>query len=89
LNTEIVISCCKSCILYSLFRRLHWHTYLGDFINTLKAFIGTNYQSLPFAFANSGLGVSVKSTHFLVINFFSLFSVHCFYAEISWEKYTS
>jgi len=46
-------------VLYLLFRRLHWYTYLGDFFNTFKAFIGTNYQSLPFAFSNSGLGVSI------------------------------
>jgi len=42
-----------------------WYTYIGDFINTLKAFIGTNYQSLPFAFANSGLGVRI-SIYFFV-----------------------
>lgn len=36
-------------------RRTRWYTHVGDFMNTLKAFIGTNYQGLPFAFANSGL----------------------------------
>jgi hypothetical protein len=41
-------------------RQLKWYTFAGDFFNTLKAFIGTNYQALPFAFANSGLGVSYK-----------------------------
>lgn len=40
-------------------RRIRWYTYVGDFLNTLKAFIGSNYQALPFAFANSGLAVGV------------------------------
>ena len=33
--------------------------YVGDFFNILKAFIGTNYQALPFAFQNSGVIVSL------------------------------
>ena len=35
-----------------------WYHTIGDFFNTLKAFIGTNYQALPYAFQNSGLAVS-------------------------------
>ena len=30
-----------------------------DFANVLKAFIGTSYISLPFAFYQSGLAVSI------------------------------
>lgn len=40
-------------------RRMHWYTYVGDFLNTLKAFIGSNYQALPFAFANSGIALGI------------------------------
>ena len=39
-------------------KRVSIFTYVGDFFNTLKAFIGTNYLSLPFAFAQSGVVVS-------------------------------
>lgn len=35
--------------------KLKFYHYVGDFFNILKAFIGTNYQALPFAFKNSGL----------------------------------
>ena len=39
-------------------RKVSAFTYIGDFFNTLKAFIGTNYLALPFAFSNSGVIVS-------------------------------
>lgn len=36
-------------------KKVHFYNNVGDFINILKAFIGTNYQALPFAFHNSGV----------------------------------
>ena len=46
-------------VLFLLYRpKARWYHYLGDFFNTLKAFIGTNYLALAFAFKQSGLIVS-------------------------------
>ncbi|ELT96757.1 hypothetical protein CAPTEDRAFT_221004 [Capitella teleta] len=39
--------------------QVSWYNHLGDFLNMLKAFIGTNYQALPFAFHNSGLVLGI------------------------------
>jgi len=40
-------------------RQVKWYNYVGDFFNILKAFIGTNYLSLPFAFKQSGVAFGV------------------------------
>lgn len=46
----------KHCLCAFGFRaNVAWYNLIGDFLNILKAFIGTNYQALPFAFHNSGL----------------------------------
>ncbi|XP_050393949.2 uncharacterized protein LOC126811930 [Patella vulgata] len=36
-------------------RQIKWHTNLSDFANMVKAFIGSNYLSISFAFSQSGL----------------------------------
>lgn len=35
-----------------------WQNYVADFANMLKAFIGSNYLTVSYAFLQSGLGVS-------------------------------
>jgi len=44
-------------------KKVHLYNHVGDFINILKAFIGTNYQALPFAFHNSGVAVSILTKY--------------------------
>ncbi len=39
--------------------QLRWYHHFADFANLLKAFIGTNYFGLAFAFRQSGLTVIV------------------------------
>jgi hypothetical protein len=41
---------------------MKWYTHVGDFSNLLKAFIGSNYLGISFAFYQSGLGVSTCIT---------------------------
>ena len=41
---------------------MKWSTHVGDFSNLLKAFIGSNYLGISFAFYQSGLGVSTCIT---------------------------
>ncbi|CAH1795479.1 unnamed protein product, partial [Owenia fusiformis] len=38
---------------------VRWYHHPIDFANVLKAFIGSNYLGLPFAFFNSGLGLGI------------------------------
>ncbi|XP_041364363.1 uncharacterized protein LOC121379778 [Gigantopelta aegis] len=45
--------------------RLRWYTHLADFANTLKAFIGSNYLTIAFAFKQSGLVMGVIGLLFI------------------------
>lgn len=58
-----------------------WQNYVADFANMLKAFIGSNYLTVSYAFLQSGLGVSYmknvtknKSVHlFLNTMYYTIF----------------
>lgn len=39
--------------------RARWLMYLGDFANMFKAFIGSNYLGVAYAFKQSGLAVCI------------------------------
>ncbi|XP_076072551.1 uncharacterized protein LOC143044425 [Mytilus galloprovincialis] len=38
---------------------MKWYTHMGDFANMVKAFIGSNYLGVSFAFYQSGLGLGI------------------------------
>ncbi|KAL3876043.1 hypothetical protein ACJMK2_033929 [Sinanodonta woodiana] len=51
---------------------IKWYIHLGDFANILKAFIGSNYLGIAFAFLQSGLGLG-----FVGIVFIASMTAHC------------
>lgn len=44
---------------------MKWYTHVGDFANLLKAFIGSNYLGVSFAFYQSGLGLGIIGLVFI------------------------
>ncbi|KAK3612264.1 hypothetical protein CHS0354_039545 [Potamilus streckersoni] len=52
--------------------QIKWYIHLADFANILKAFIGSNYLSVAFAFLQSGLGLG-----FVGIVFIASMTAHC------------
>ncbi|KAJ8318235.1 hypothetical protein KUTeg_003326 [Tegillarca granosa] len=45
--------------------RPRWYIHIADFANMLKAFMGSNYLSVSFAFLKSGLGLGIGGLLFI------------------------